>query len=348
MSPAFALTLALAATPSASELGIVAAANDTTTDQVLAASRCPRVVVFPVPGDGSATSQFQAYKASCPTGIAIARVGNANAAVDDTTVTTFGGIWMSQVAALGTTPAPDAVEGPSEPSAVSAAALASFWSAFANLVHGAGLRPVVGAVGPGALLGPTDAFCPTADALKAKGIDWWWSFHTHSVIQQDATAEAQATFGFRKIRTDCAGIGTVPVVVSEVAPANGAWIAADGPWLAFLDAQLATDANFIGAALTPNGRDQIATDLLNALANGPATPDGGVPDGGVDGGAGVVQPGSDGPGGPLTPVHTKGGCASGGAGLAALGILPVLFALRRRSTPLSPRPSPCEGEGDGR
>jgi hypothetical protein len=326
MSLALVFTVMLAATPSASELGIVAAGNDpTTTDNVITASPCPRVVVFPVPADGSATSQLQSYKASCPAGIAIVRVGNPNAAVDATTVTMLGPLWMSQVTALGATP--DGVEGPSEPSAVSPDVLAQFWSDFAALVHGAGLRPVVGAVGPGVLLAASDAFCPTATALQAKGIDWWWSFHTHSLIQQDATAEAGPTFGFRKIRTDC-GISSVPLVVSEVAPANGAWVPADGPWLAFLDAQLASEPNLVGAALAPEGRAQIAQDLLNALANGPAVPDGGIPDGGVDGGGGgVVDPGN-GPGGPLVPVNTKSsGC--GNPGTAALAIVPVLFAVRR-------------------
>ncbi len=238
---------------------------------------------------------------------------------------------MSEVTALGA--GLDGVEGPSEPIAASPDVLAQFWSAFADLVNGQALRPIVGAVGSAALTsgaGGTDGFCATATAMQPKTFDWWWSFHAHSPITQDLATEGSPTFGFRQIQSDCTLTGR-PLVVSEAGPANRPWASTDGPWLAFFDAQLALDADVRGAALAAAGLSQVETDLLNALTNGPAAADGGVDGGAADGGGGGVVPG-DGtsPGGPLVPVHTKG-CSCGSPGAAALAILPVLFAIRRRS-----------------
>jgi len=325
---ALVLALAAAAPLSSSKLGVVASANDASTDSALASSPCPRLAVFPVPGDGSAAAQIAAYRANCPGGTAIARVGNPGLAVDATTVTTLGPGWMVQLAALNAVL--DGVEGPSEPTAVSSDVLAQFWSSFADLVNANGLRPVVGAVTAASALGgggATDTFCATATAMQGKVYDWWWSFHARSPLTRDLASEATPTFGYRQIRSDCI-LAARTVVVSEAGPARLSWQPGDGPWLAFLDAELAKDSFVLGAALAP-GFTPVLADLLAAL--GPA-PDAGAPDGGSrDAGAGgVVPPSGAAPGGPLQPVNTKGGCATGGAAAALAALVPALLALRRR------------------
>src|SRR5919198_313233 len=99
MYPALTLAVALgAASPSQSMLGVLVAGDDDTARALL--DVCPRVAVFPVPSNGSAPAQIAAYKASCPEGIAIARVGAAGMRVDATTVRILGPLWEQQVGAL--------------------------------------------------------------------------------------------------------------------------------------------------------------------------------------------------------------------------------------------------------
>jgi hypothetical protein len=213
MSP-LVLAAALAATPvSHSKLGVVVLADDATSRALLGA--CPALVVFPVPANPTAPAQLAAYHESCAGGIAIVRVGEAGAAVDGDTVARLGPGWLRELAGMW----PDAVEGPSEPTG-SPSELAEFWSAFADLIENANLRPVVGALPadmPGVGAPRTDPFCPTADLMHRKPYMWWWSYHARSPMTADLASEATPTLGYRRIAADC-GLTGVTVVVSEAGP----------------------------------------------------------------------------------------------------------------------------------
>jgi Synergist-CTERM protein sorting domain-containing protein len=191
---------------------------------------------------------------------------------------------------------------------------------------------VVGAVSSTVLASGADGFCATANAMRSKTFEWWWSFHAHSPITEDIATERGPTFGYRQIRSDC-GIAGVPLVVSEAGPAGRSWVASDGPWLAFFDRELALDTDVKGAALAA-GFASIEADLLEALTSGPAA-DAGTPDGGSDGGGGgagsVAPPPIAGAAdeGPLVPAKARG-CSYGSPGATALALVPLLFALRRR------------------
>jgi hypothetical protein len=334
MTSTLVLALAVAAPLSQSRLGVVASGNDPATDAVIASSPCARILVLPIPGDGAASAQLAAYRANCPGGTAIARVGNPGQPVTPGvggTIDLLGATWRSQVAALGGPV--DAVEGPSEPTAVSSDALAQFWSEFADVFGLSGVMPVVGAITASAAFASSasDAFCATATAMQGKGYDWRWSFHARSPMTQDLATEADATFGYRRIRTDCAL--AKPVIVSEAGPAGRPWSASDGSWLAFFDRQLALDTDVVGAALAP-GFAPVLPDLLARLGAAPAdggAPDAGAPDGGGQGG--VVPPPTTAPGGPLVPVSTKGGCSTGAAAALLACLAPLAARLRRRQGP---------------
>jgi hypothetical protein len=346
VSPVLHLVLAAAlgaTTPSRSMLGVFVTGDDDTARALLDA--CPRVAVFSAPSNGSAAA-IAAYKATCPEGIAIARVGIAGmAVVGAATLDQFRLAWQADVAALPLTPGQDGVEGPSEPVG-SPAGLAAFWASFASFVNGMNLRPVVGAL-PSAMGGvgsaATDPFCTTVEALRFPGtLTWWWSYHARSpTMTTNALREAATSLGYRQVRADCSLVG-VPLVVTEAGPAGRGWLEADAEWLAWLDARLAEDADLPGTpgvkgaavvAAGPGANPDLApvlAPLLAQLANAPPS-DGGTPDGGVDGGsdAGSAPLGPHpGQSGPLVPTQAKG-CSSGGAA-AVLALAPLLLALRRR------------------
>ncbi len=266
---ALVLALALAATPvSHSKLGVVVLGEDATSRALLAA--CPALVVFPVPANPFVSAQLAAYRERCAGGIAVVRVGEPGLTVDASTVAALGPAWLRQLDGMS----PDAVEGPPEP-AGSPAALAEFWSAFADLVEKANLRPVVGALPadmPGVGVPRTDPFCPTADLMHPKPYTWWWSYHARSPMTADLASETTPTLGYRQIAADC-GIEGVQVVVSEAGPITGPWQPSDEAWLAWLDASLQEDAGVLGAALSAAGTSGAAslapveTELATRLAN---------------------------------------------------------------------------------
>jgi hypothetical protein len=323
-----------ASSPSRSMLGVMVEGDDDTARALL--DVCPRLAVFPVPSNGSAAAQIAAYKASCPEGIAIVRVGAAGMRVDATTVRILGPLWEQQVGALGLTPGQDGVEGPSEPVG-SPRGLAAFWADFAILVNGMNLRPIVGAL-PSGMFGlgsrATDPFCTTVDALRFPGtLTFWWSYHARSpTMTTNALREALTSLGYRQIRADCSLVG-VPLVITEAGPSGRAWDAADAEWLAWLDARLAEDADrpgtpgVKGAAVVAAGtgaRDDLGpvlADVLVALAKDES-------DGGSRQVAAQATP-SSGIARDVTSTPAKG-CSRSGAGTAVLTAIPVLWVLRHQ------------------
>jgi hypothetical protein len=314
------LAAAVAAVPSTSKLGVRVVGDDATSQALLAADPCPRLTVFPVPSNGTAGAQITGYETSCPSGRVIAQItGQDGIAVSAAIADQVVPVLLALVPAGA-----QAVEGPAGVTGTSAD-VAAFWAEFAVLIHNANLTPVVPA-------GAGTAFCPIAGAVGATGVTWWWSWRALSPMTQGAD-ETPTTLGYRAVLTACtSSLAGVPLAVTDIAPAGRAWQSTDDAWLRWFDARLGEDGEALGAALTSAGTPveslaPVASALLAQLAN-PALPDGGTPDAGVDGGgAGIVNPhpGTD---GELVPVHTKG-CAHGTGGGALLGILPVLFALRR-------------------
>src|SRR5919198_3473032 len=352
MYPALTLAVALgAASPSQSMLGVLVEGDDDTARALL--DVCPRVAVFPVPSNGSAPAQIAAYKASCPEGIAIARVGAAGMRVDATTVRILGPLWEQQVGALGLTPGQDGVEGPSEPVG-SASGVAAFWADFAILVNGLNLRPVVGAL-PSGMFGvgsrATDPFCTTVDALRFPGtLTFWWSYHARSpTMTTNAQREAATSLGYRQIRADCSLVG-VPLVITEAGPSGRAWGTADAEGPPPPPARLAEDADRPGtpgvkgaavAAAGPAARQDVGpvlADLLAVLATPPAS-DGGAPEQRATLSPRLARDDA----GVTSDVPSRArGCSTRG-GSVALVSLAALFALRRqRSTAAarSPRSEP--------
>jgi hypothetical protein len=288
MGAALVLAISLAAAPPPTMLGAFLAGDDDVARALI--DSCPRVAVFPVPSNGSAASQIAAYKASCPEGIAIVRVGDPRMRVDAASAALASGAWAREIQALGLTPGQDAVEGPTLVGP--AAALAAFWAQFATLVNALNLRPVIGAL-PAAMPGlgshRTDPFCATVDALRFPGtLTWWWSYHARSpTMTTNAEREAATSLGYRQIRKDCDLVG-VPFVVTEAGPSGRAWAARDAEWLAWLDARLAEDADrpgtpgVKGAAVLAAGKGAkpdlapVLAPLLTELTSASA-PDGGAP-----------------------------------------------------------------------
>jgi hypothetical protein len=282
MGVALLLAVALAASPPPTMLGAFLAGDDDLARALL--DSCPRLAVFPVPSNGSAAEQIAAYKASCPEGIAIVRVGDAKMPVELAAAALASGAWARHVEGLGLSPGQDAVEGPTVVG--SAAALAAFWARFAMVVNGLNLRPVIGAL-PSAMPGlgshRTDPFCATVEALRFPGtLTWWWSYHARSpTMTTNAEREARTSLGYRQIRKDCDLVG-VPLVVTEAGPSGRPWTGRDAEWLAWLDARLAEDADrpgtpgVKGAAVLAAGRGArpdlapIFAPLLTGLAAGSA------------------------------------------------------------------------------
>jgi hypothetical protein len=301
------LAASVAAVPSTSKLGVRVVGSDDTG--ILAASPCPRVAVFPVPSNGFARQQIADFATSCPAGIAIAQVGTDGLGA--------AAALQSLGVLIGTVPAgAAAVEAPELTG--TADQVAAFWAQFAASVQAAGMIPVLRAT-------PASP-CPSATGT----FRWSWSARSPMTQGSDDVA---TTLGYRAVLARCQELLGIPLVLTDIAPARGPWLASDDAWLRWFDARLAEDAYAQGAALASAGDGTLAPiqdALLGQLAN-PAFPDGGTPDGGADGGTdagggGVVTP-HPGTGGELVPVKTKG-CSSGASGGAILGVLPILFALR--------------------
>ncbi len=341
-----AILLALALTVSSSKLGVFVEGDDATSQLLLTAPVCPRLVVVPLTASTTATAQVTAFRSACPGSQVVAQVGDPGMSV---TAGTASAQWLSSWFSLLTTLGSnnfDGVEGPSEPTG-SPADVAAFWSEFADQVQGqggfAGKLPIVGSLKVGT---PTTDFCPTAAAMVARANkSWAWSFHAFSTgLTQNLTTETSTTFGFRALRDGCPNLTGIPIFLTQAGPVSGrAWKTTDLAFLTFLDAQLSLDGEVVGAALfEAGGADRslgpIATQLAALLQN-PSAPDAGTPDGGADAGrSGVAVGGTFVPGG--TPAtYPSSGCASAGAGagLALLvAVTPLLFR-RRRGT--SPRPT---------
>jgi hypothetical protein len=334
---AILLALALAASPS-TKLGVFVAGDDATSQALLAAPVCPRLVVFPLTALNitTAAAQVAAVRSACPGSFVVAQVGDAGMAVTTGTASiSWTTSWLTLLSTLGLINF-DAVEGPSAPTG-SITDLAAFWSEFAVLVRSLVKLPIVGSLATGT---PSASFCPTADAMVvALGVNWAWSYHAFSTgLTQDITAETSTTFGYRAIRNGCANLAGIFIYLTQAGPAPGrAWNTSDLAFLTFLDAQLALDGQVVGAALfEAGGSDRslapIASELAAFIQN-PTAPDGGTPDGGADAGQSGIAQGSGNfvPGGP-PGNYPSSGCASAGAGagLALLAMIVPALVLRRR------------------
>jgi len=335
------LALALAATTvSQSKLGVEVLGDDATSQALLAA--CPRLVVFPLGAtNATAAAQIAAYKLACTGGKVIVQVGGQGLTVDATTASQWDTTWLGQVQQLNTSLV-DGIEGPSEPvGATGNADLAAFWASFAQKASAVAM-PVVGALPPRIPTGSpgaADEFCATVTAVRTAMTTnpFAWSFHARSAtMTQDVATESSTTLAYRQIATDCGLAGTT-LYLTEAGRATGPWQATDTSWLTWFDARLQENAFAQGAALVEAGGTgqpldlaPVASALASYLAN-PASADGGVPDGGADGGNGAVVNPTGGPGGPLVNSKQHLGCSCGSPGLTALVLVPALLALRRRT-----------------
>lgn len=328
------LVLALAAAPT-TKLGVYVAGDDATSQALLDA--CPPVAVFPLSTAVPVpAAQIAAFRSACPGSNIIAQVGDWGMTVDASSAANYyWNVWLQLLQEAGFANI-DAVEGPPEPFAATAADLASFWMTFADAVQSSiGRKPIVGSL---PTMTPTSDFCPTAAAMMSRQYAWAWSYHALSTsLTQTLSTEAASTFGYRSLSSGCGvpGLTAVPVYLTQLGPyPRGSWQSGDVSWLAWVDAQLAQDPEVVAAAVYEAGGsdrslEPIAPDLAAYLQN-PAPADGGVPDGGTDGGTGgVVSPGGIIPSGP-PGNYASSGCGSAGAG-AGLALLALgLVALARR------------------
>jgi len=331
------LALVLAASPS-TKLGVYVAGDDATSRALLAGPGCPAVATFAVTSTTIPAAQVSAFRSVCPMSRIVAQVGDPGMSIVGGTLDAEWPTWSTLLGMVGWVNL-DAVEGPSEPQGA-AADLQSFWTGFAVDVQQNGKVPVVGSLATGTT---SSAFCPTASAIAALGKSWTWSYHAFSTgLTESLATESATTFGYRAIRDGC-GLAGIPIYVTQAGPAIGRpWSSGDITWLAWLDAQLAVDSEVVGAALYEAGAadrslSPIATQLAAYLQN-PTPSDGGTPDGGSDAGQSGGVASSDGtvPSGP-PGNYPKTGCATTGAGVALVALLPVLALTRRRASRL-PRP----------
>lgn len=345
-----ALLLALTLTVSSSKLGVFVEGDDATSQVLLTAPVCPRLVVFPLTAFNitTAAAQVAAFRIACLGSFVVAQVGDPGMAVTaGTAPEQWLSSWFSLLTTLGSINF-DAVEGPSEPTG-SPADVAAFWSAFADQVQGqagfAGKLPIVGSLKTGT--SSTD-FCPTAAAMLARNNkSWAWSYHAFSTgLTKVVATESSTTFGFRALRDACPNLAGILIFLTQAGRVSGTWTTSDLAFLTFLDAQLALDGEVVGAALfEAGGTDRslapIATQLAALLQN-PSAPDGGTPDGGTHAGqSGIAQGSGFVPGGP-PGNYPSSGCASAGAGagLALLAMVPALVLRRRRRRARTPLPGP--------
>jgi hypothetical protein len=334
------LAIALAAV-SPSRIGIVVESIDPTAAALLDA--CPALVVARLPTTHAA--DLARWRANCAGGKLVAQVGGSAPTVDAASAASWSSAWLADVQAAQPTPGFDAIEGPWEPVAAAGAAanLAAFWSTFATNVRLSGFVPVVGALPPVAVA--PGGFCDTVTAVRGAlgAAPFAWSYHARSGTMSQSGAEATTALGYRTLATAC-GLAGVPLYLTQAGPGLRGWAAGDASWLSWLDGEVRTDRDVVGAAAGGTGvpLGPVAAALATYLQTPqPGGTDGGAdggadgggdagPDGGFDAGGGVIilPPGP--PDGPPGQARNGSGCASTGAGFTLLAVLPALFLLRRR------------------
>lgn len=362
------LLLALALTPSklgVHELGDV---QDQGLNTILNA--CPRAVKFLTP-DGNVPPAIALFRSMCPQSKVVLRVyvdSTTHYAITESATADADDFWTKMQGGLaGIDPTKvDWLEGPNELDNLpdwyhdypTAQWMGQFWPRLAQHMAGAGYHPLVGsiAVGNPALAGENgtgspDYFQPVADAMKAWGPAWAWSYHAYSQnLSTDVPTESWLSLRYRRIRDEC-GLAGVPLVLSEGGQDKpGGWQTVGTPpatylaWLEWLDGQLQVDAEVVGVTLFQAGEHTtwqgfdlgpIATGLAAWIAGGAA--DAGFPDAGPsDAGAGDGGDGGGGGSGSKPPGTgqlggaTKSGCNCGVDGAALLALFGAAAAVRRR------------------
>jgi hypothetical protein len=362
-----AVSLALGAI-SSSDLGVVLVGSGNGATELVAA--CPRAVktaLSPTLSGASAGALLRSHEQQCPGADGIVELPDTtifpliNSGVTD--ANTYWGAQKSLVFASAGSPAlvdPADVDWVAAPknlftianpdvSPAMAAYASEFVAELARLVRaestlrGARFDLLL----PPWLAGPSDAFCGVVTAARAVDPNVGWTYRaTSAALSSSVDAELGTTFGYRAIRAACSSLGGAPLFV-ELSAAGG-WTgngtrqpSAIVDWLRFVDQTVDADADvhLRGAVLLRSLGAATLDDLapvvpqLAAYLASPATPgDGGTP-GGSTGGTGPFQPPAGGSGGAIGPGGHRGGCGNPGGGLAAFGLLPLLWLRRRRAAP---------------
>jgi hypothetical protein len=166
----------------------------------------------------------------------------------------------------------------------SAAWVASFWSALADLMHNAGYNPLVGSLVGGQPSPPT-VFAPVVATMKSKGYKWGCSYHSYTFgATMDVGTESAFALYYRQVRNQN-GIAGIPLVLTEagyLTPSSTGWqghLTSNEylSWLKWFDAQLKQDPEVLGVTIFQVGNTTdwqsfnltpIAPDLANYLTTG--------------------------------------------------------------------------------